>query len=183
MVDDLHQAVEGAAAVVDAAHLGVAAYEDAALGVLGGVAAVDADAVVVGHADEQGQPTFELWAHHHHHGVVAFGNGGLALGLAASVVEVNPVRLKGITEIGPRGEHSVLTAADAAATDGISRTLRDAWLQTSAKVMKFMESKESDVIIIRRITNCQNEDPVFSSTPTPSTGRPFPRKSMFHHTK
>ncbi len=46
-----------------------------------------------------------------------------------------------------------------------------------------MESKEYDVIIIRRTTNCQNEDSVFSSTPTPSTGRPFPRKPMLHHTK
>ena len=52
-----------------------------------------------------------------------------------------------------------------------------------AKVMKFMENKEYEVIIIRRTTNCQNEDSVFSSTPTPSTGRPFPRKPMFHHTK
>ncbi len=34
VVDDLHQAVEGAAAVGDAAHLGVVAYEDASLGVL-----------------------------------------------------------------------------------------------------------------------------------------------------
>ena len=30
VVDDLHQAVEGAAAVGDTTHLGVAAYEDAA---------------------------------------------------------------------------------------------------------------------------------------------------------
>ena len=179
----MHQTVEGEATVGDAAHLGVAAYKDAALGVLGGVAAVDADAIVMGHADEQRQPTVKPWAQRHHHGVASFGDGGLALGLAASVVEINPMRFKGITEIGPRGEHAVLTAADAEATDGISRTLRDAWLQTSANVMKFMESKESDVIIIRQTTNCQNEDPVFSSTPTPSTGRPFPRKSMFHHTK
>ena len=58
---------------------------------------------------------------------MAFGNGGLALGLAAAVVEVDPVRLKGVTEIGPRGEHSVLTAADAEATDGIGGSLRDAF--------------------------------------------------------
>ena len=80
---------------------------------------MDADTVVVGHADEQGQPTVELWAHRHHDRVAAFGNGGLALGLAAAVVEVDPVRFKGITEIGPRDEHSALTAADAEATDGI----------------------------------------------------------------
>ena len=127
VVDGLHQAVEGAAAVVDAAHLGVAAYEDAAFGVLGGVAAVDADALVVGHADEQGQPTLEPRAQRHHHGVTAFGDGGLALGLAAAVVEVDPVRFKGITKIGPRGEHSALTAADAEATDGIGWSLRDAF--------------------------------------------------------
>ena len=58
---------------------------------------------------------------------MAFGNGGLALGLAAAVVEVDPVRFKGITEIGPRGEHAVLTAADAEATDGIGWSLRDAF--------------------------------------------------------
>lgn len=127
VVNGLHQTLEGAAAVVDAAHLGVVAHEDAALGVLGGVAAVDADAVVMGHADEQGQPTMEAWAHRHHHGVTAFGDGGLALGLAATVVEVDPVRLKGVTEIGPRGEHSALTAADAEATDGIGWSLRDAF--------------------------------------------------------
>ena len=46
-----------------------------------------------------------------------------------------------------------------------------------------MENKEYDVVIIRRTTNCQNEDSVFSSTPTPSTGRPFPRKPMLYHTK
>ena len=88
MVEHLHQAVEGAAAVVDAAHLGVAAYENAALGVLGGVAAVDADALVMGHADEQGQPAVEPWAHRHHDRKAAFGDGGLALGLASTVVEV-----------------------------------------------------------------------------------------------
>ena len=127
VVEHLHQAVEGAAAVVDAAHLGVAAYEDAALGVLGGVATVDADAVVMGHTNEQGQPALEPWAHRYHHRVVAFGNGGLAFHLAASVVEVDPMRFKGVTEIGPRGEHSVLTAADAEATDGIGGSLRDAF--------------------------------------------------------
>ena len=127
VVDGLHQAVEGAAAVGDAAHLGVAAHEDAALGVLGGVAAVDADPLVVGHADEQGQPTVEAWAKRYYYGITAFGDGGLALGLAASVVEVDPMRFKGVTEIGPRGEHSALTAADAEATDGIGRSLRDAF--------------------------------------------------------
>ena len=142
VVDDLHQAVEGAAAVGDAAHLGVAAYEDAALGVLGGVAAMDAYAVVMGHADEQGQPTFELWAQRHHHGITPFGDGGLALGLASTVVEVDPVRFKGITEIGPRGEHSVLTAADAEATDGIGGSLRDAFQLKFYHGFLFLRSSE-----------------------------------------
>jgi len=112
VVDDLHQTVEGAAAFGDFADLSVFAYEDAAFGILGGVAAVDADATVVGHADEQGQPTLEPWAHRHHYRVTAFGDGGLALGLAAAVVEVDPVGLKGVAEISPRGERSTLTAAD-----------------------------------------------------------------------
>ena len=127
MVDDLHQTIEGAAAVGDFADLSVSAHEDAALGVLGGVAAMDADATVVGHADEQGQPALESWAHRHHYRVTAFGDGGLALGLAAAVVKVDPMRLKGVTEISPRGERSALTAADTEATDGVGRTLRDAF--------------------------------------------------------
>ena len=127
MVDDLHQTVEGAAAVGDLADLGVSAYEDAALGILGGVAAMDADATVVGHADEQRQPALEPWAHRHHYRVTAFGNGSLALGLAAAVVEVDPMGLKGVTEISPRGERSALTAADTEAADSVGRTLRDAF--------------------------------------------------------
>lgn len=127
VVEHLHQTVEGAAAVGDTTHLDVAAYENAALGVLGGVAAVDADALVMGHADEQGQPAVEPWAHRHHDRIAAFGDGGLDLGLAAAVVEVDPMRFKGVTEIGPRGEHAALTAADAEAADGIGRSLRDAF--------------------------------------------------------
>ena len=127
MVDDLHQAVEGAAAVGDFADLGVSAHEDAALGVLGGVAAVDADATVVGHADEQREPALEPWAHRHHYRVAAFGYGGLALGLAAAVVEVGPGGLRGVTEMSPRGERSAFPAADTEAADGIGRTLRDAF--------------------------------------------------------
>ena len=127
VVDDLHQAVEGAAAVGDLADLGVSAHEDAAFGVLGGVAAVDADATVVEHADEQRKPALEPWTYRHHYRVTAFGDSGLALGLAAAVVEVDPMGLKGVTEISPRGKRSALTAADAEAADGVGRTLRDAF--------------------------------------------------------
>ena len=123
----MHQTVEGAAAVGDLADLGVSAYEDAALGILGGVAAVDADALVVGHADEQRKPALESWAHRHHHRVAAFGNGGLALGLPTTVVEVDPMGLKGVTERGPRSVCATLTAADAEATDGVGGSLRDAF--------------------------------------------------------
>ncbi len=127
MVDDLHQTVEGAAAVGDFADLSISAYKDAALGVLDGVAAVDADATVVGHADEQRQPALEPWAHRHHYRVTAFGDSGLALGLATAVVKVDPMGLKGVTEISPRGERSTLTTADAEAADGVGRSLRDAF--------------------------------------------------------
>lgn len=127
MVDDLHQAVEGATAVGDFANLGISAYEDAALGVGGGVAAMDADATVVGHADEQREPALEPWAHRYHYRVTAFGYGSLALGLATAVVEVDPVGLKGVAEIGPRSVCSTLTAADTEAADGVGRTLRDAF--------------------------------------------------------
>ena len=127
MADELHEAVEGAAAVGDAADLGIFTYEYAAFGVLGGVAAVDADALVVGHADEQRGPALEPWAHRHYYRVAAFGYGGLALGLAPTVMEINPMRLKGVAEIGERGECPALTAADAEAANGIGRTLRDAF--------------------------------------------------------
>jgi len=127
VVDDLHQTVEGAAAVGDFADLSVSAHEDAALSVGGGVAAVDADATVVGHADEQRKPALEPWAHRHHYRVTAFGDGGLALGLAAAVVEVYPMGLKGVTERGPRSVCPTLTAADTEAADGVGRTLRDAF--------------------------------------------------------
>ena len=73
---------------------------------------MDADALVVGHADEQGQPTLEPRAQRHHHGVTAFGDGGLALGLAAAVVEVDPVQVQGYHKNRSTGEHSALTAAD-----------------------------------------------------------------------
>lgn len=127
MVDDLHQAVEGAAAVGDFANLSVFAYEDAAFGILGGVAAMDADATVVGHADEQREPALESWAQRHHYRVTAFGYGGLALGLAAAVMEVDPVGLKGVAEISPRSERSALTAADTEVADGVGGSLRDAF--------------------------------------------------------
>ena len=93
----------------------------------GGVAAMDADTTVVGHADEQRQPALESWAHRHHYRVTAFGYGSLALDLATAVVEVDPVGLKGVAEISPRGERSALTAADTEAADSIGRTLRDAF--------------------------------------------------------
>lgn len=119
MADELHEAVEDAAAVGDLADFGVAAHEDAALGVGEGVAAMDADATVVGHADEQREPAVEPWTHRHHHGVTAFGDGGLALGLAAAVMEVDPVGLKGVAEIFPWSERAALPAADTEAADGV----------------------------------------------------------------
>ena len=127
VADELHEAVEGAAAVGDATDLSVAPHEDATFGVGGGVAAVDADALVAGHADEQREPAVEPWTHRHHYRVTAFGDGGLALGLAAAVVEVDPVGLKGVAEIFPWRERAALPAADAEAADGVGRTLRDAF--------------------------------------------------------
>lgn len=127
MVDELHQAVEGVAAVGDLARLGIPAHEDAALGIGRRVATVDADALVVGHADKQGQPAVEPWTHCHHHRIAAFGDGGLALHLASTVVEIHPTGLKGVTKICPRGERPTLAAADVELTDGVGRTLGNAF--------------------------------------------------------
>ena len=63
----------------DLAYQLVATYEDAALGVLGGVAHVDADAleevVEVGATEKDRESHLELWTPRNHYGVTAFWDG------------------------------------------------------------------------------------------------------------
>ena len=56
----LLQAVEPDAAVNDLTNELVLAYEDAAFGVCGGVAGMDADALEFRHAEQDGQPCLKL---------------------------------------------------------------------------------------------------------------------------
>ena len=75
----LFEFVEPLAAFKDLAYELVAAHEDAAGGVLGGVTGVDADAleevVEVGATEQQRKPHLELGAPGDDYGVTAFGDG------------------------------------------------------------------------------------------------------------
>ena len=63
------------AGVEELAGLEVLAYEDAAAGVLGGVAGVDADAVETADVEQQGQPLAEAGTPRDGHGIPPLGDG------------------------------------------------------------------------------------------------------------
>ncbi len=77
--DLLFEFVEPLAAFEDLAYQLVATHEDAALGVLGGIAHVDADAleevVEVGATEKDREPHLELRTPSYHYGVAAFRDG------------------------------------------------------------------------------------------------------------
>ena len=58
--DLLLQPMNPDAAVDDLAYYQVATYEDATFGIRGGVARMDADALELRHAEQDGKPLFEL---------------------------------------------------------------------------------------------------------------------------
>ena len=89
-----HEAVEGAAAVIDVAGEEGLAYEDAAAGVLGVVAGVDADAAAVGYLQQQGQPALELGGPRDGYVIAACGDG-----LGAQVVGGMEAGLQGVAEV------------------------------------------------------------------------------------
>ena len=60
LYDLLFQAVEPDATIEHFAHLSVFTNEDAAFGIRGGVASMDADALEFGHAEQDGKPLLEL---------------------------------------------------------------------------------------------------------------------------
>ena len=101
--DLLFQAVNPDAAVEDFADFTVLAYEDAALGVLGGVACMDADAlpfaVELGAAKQDGKPLLELRTPRDHHSITAFGNGRATFHLVGTVGVVAPSWFEGVAEI------------------------------------------------------------------------------------
>ena len=83
--DFLLQLVEPFTAIEHFADFSVLAYEDAALGVFGGVAGMDADAlplaVEIGATEQDGEPLLELWLIGDDHGIAAFGDGRAAFHL------------------------------------------------------------------------------------------------------
>ena len=80
----LHEGCKCAAAVNDFADYVVLAYEDAAAGILRGVAGMDADTLAVGYVQEQWQPLLELGAPRDGYGVASCGYG-LVLPVACGV--------------------------------------------------------------------------------------------------
>ena len=76
--DFLLQAVEPDAAVDQLTNELVLANEDAALGILGGVTRMDADALKLRNPEQDGKPLFELRRVRDDHGIAAFGDGRAA---------------------------------------------------------------------------------------------------------
>ena len=103
-IDDLlFEFVEPFAAFEDFTYTLVATYEDAALGVLGGVARMDADALpllVEFRATEQdGKPHLKLRTPRDHYGVAAFWDGRSAFYFVSTVGIVAPSGFKRVAEI------------------------------------------------------------------------------------
>ena len=103
-LDNLHlQLVEPLAGFEDFTNTLVATDEDAALGVFGGVAHVDADAlpllVELRATEQDGKPHLELRTPRDHYGVATFGYGRAAFYLVCPVGIVAPSGFEGVTEI------------------------------------------------------------------------------------
>ena len=101
--DFLLQLVEPFTAIEHFADFSVLAYEDAALGVFGGVAGMDADAlplaVEIGATEQDGEPLLELRTPRDDHGIAAFGDGRAAFHLVGPVLVVAPCGFQRVAEI------------------------------------------------------------------------------------
>ena len=99
----LFQAMNPDAAVEDFADFTVLAYEDAALGVLGGVARMDSDAlpllVELWATEQDGKPCLELWTPRDHYGIATFGDGRAASHLVGTVFIIPPSGFQRVAEI------------------------------------------------------------------------------------
>ena len=89
--DLLLQAMEPDAAVEHLTYQAIFAYEDAAFGVCGGVAGMDADALEFRHAEQDGEPRLELRAPRDHYRIAAFRNRRAAFYLIGLTDEVGIV--------------------------------------------------------------------------------------------
>ena len=103
-IDDLlFELVEPFAAFEYFTYTLVAAYEDAALGVLGGVARMDADAlpllVELWATEQDGKPLLEFQTPADDYGIATFGDGRAAFYLVGPMGIVAPSGFEGVTEI------------------------------------------------------------------------------------
>ena len=101
--DLLFELVEPFAAFEDFTYTLVATYEDTALGVLDGVARMDADAlpllVELWATEQDGKPLLELWTPADDYGIATFGDGRATFYLVGTVGIVAPSGFKGVAEI------------------------------------------------------------------------------------
>ena len=101
--DLLFEFVEPLAGFEELAYLLVTAYEDAALGVLGSVTRVDADAlpllVELRATEQNGKPLFELRTPRDHYGVATFRDGRAAFHLVGTILVVAPSGFQCVAEI------------------------------------------------------------------------------------
>ena len=101
--DLLFEFVEPFAAFEDFTYTLVATYEDTALGVLDGVARMDADAlpllVELRATEQDGKPLLELRTPADDYGIAAFGDGRAAFYLVGTVGIVAPSGFEGVAEI------------------------------------------------------------------------------------
>ena len=103
-IDDLlFEFVEPFAAFEDFTYTLVAAYEDAALGVLGGVARMDSDAlpllVELWATEQDGKPLLELRTPADDYSIATFGDGRATFYLVGTVGVVAPSGFEGVAEI------------------------------------------------------------------------------------
>ena len=96
-----HEAMFPEARVEHLAGLHAQAHEDASLRVVGRVAGMDADALELGHVEQQGQPFFKLGAPSDRHGVASVGDGRAACYLVAGPAwtQVAPRRLQRVAKV------------------------------------------------------------------------------------
>ena len=99
--DFLFQAVEPDAAVDQLTYELVLADEDATLGICGGVAGMDADALELRYAEQDGKPLLHLRTPRNDYCIAAFGDGRTAFHLVGTVGVVTPSGFEGVAKVEP----------------------------------------------------------------------------------
>ncbi len=104
--DAVHQTMQPDAGVHHHALHPVLAHQDAALGIVGIVAGMDADALEIGNTLQIRQPLLESGRHGDEHTIGTLGNGGMARNLSrhlAALTAVLGIHLLGLQAPSPSG--------------------------------------------------------------------------------